>query len=145
MLPNTADVACGFYWTEGNRGLGWAVDATPTLKGGSGLGIPSPPAIRLPNGGGICTPDIRDAERLQGFDADWTLVEGQDERRRNGQRWKMVGNAVSVPVFSWVGDRLSDQECHSTSKERRWTERGGQLPPPAATAHGGQHTSRCGR
>jgi len=25
--------ACGFYWTEGLRGLGWAVDAVPTLKG----------------------------------------------------------------------------------------------------------------
>ena len=24
--------ACGFYWTEGTRGLGWAVDAIPTLK-----------------------------------------------------------------------------------------------------------------
>src|SRR5581483_5114241 len=36
---------CGFYWTEGLRGLGWAVDAVPTLKGGSSIGIPSPPAI----------------------------------------------------------------------------------------------------
>ncbi len=26
---------CGFYWTEGTRGLGWAEDAVPTLKGGS--------------------------------------------------------------------------------------------------------------
>src|SRR5262249_43455119 len=34
-------VACGFYWTEGVRGLGWAVDAVPTLKGGSTVGIPS--------------------------------------------------------------------------------------------------------
>ena len=31
-------LAKGFYWTEGNRGLGWAVDAVPTIKGGSGLG-----------------------------------------------------------------------------------------------------------
>ena len=34
----------GFYWTEGKRGLGWARDAIPTLKGGSRIGIPSPPA-----------------------------------------------------------------------------------------------------
>ena len=46
-----AGVACGFYWTEGIRGLGWAVDAVPTLKGGSTIGIPSPPAIWLPDGG----------------------------------------------------------------------------------------------
>ena len=29
----------GFYWTEGTRGLGGAVDAIPTLKGGSAVGI----------------------------------------------------------------------------------------------------------
>ena len=44
-MPSFADLWCGFYWTEGNRGLGWAVDAVPTLKGGSTIGIPSPPAI----------------------------------------------------------------------------------------------------
>jgi len=44
------DMACGFYWTEGVRGLGWALDAIPTLKGGSTVGIPSPPAIGLPSG-----------------------------------------------------------------------------------------------
>ena len=33
---------------RGIRGLGWAVDAVPTLKGGSTIGIPSPPAIWLP-------------------------------------------------------------------------------------------------
>ena len=42
--------ACGFYWTEGNKGIGWADNAIPTLKGGSGLGIPSQPAIVLPDG-----------------------------------------------------------------------------------------------
>jgi DNA (cytosine-5)-methyltransferase 1 len=36
---------CGFYWTEGNKGVGWAVDATPALKGTSGVGIASPPAV----------------------------------------------------------------------------------------------------
>src|SRR3546814_17021421 len=35
----------GFYWTEGNRGVGWTADAVPPLKGGSGLHIPSPPAV----------------------------------------------------------------------------------------------------
>ena len=35
-----AGTACGFYWTEGHRGLGWAIDAIPPLKGGSGLAIP---------------------------------------------------------------------------------------------------------
>lgn len=98
--------ACAFYWTEGIRGLGWAVEATPTLKGGSTLGIPSPPAILLPSGE-LVTPDIRDAERLQGFPAGWTEPSVDDPSRRNGPRWKLVGNAVSVPVFRWVGERLA--------------------------------------
>jgi DNA (cytosine-5)-methyltransferase 1 len=98
--------ACGFYWTEGLRGLGWAVDAIPTLKGGSGLGIPSPPAIWMADGE-IVLPDIRDAERLQGFAEGWTEPARQTGRRGAGARWKLVGNAVSVPMAAWVGDRLA--------------------------------------
>jgi DNA (cytosine-5)-methyltransferase 1 len=98
---------CGFYWTEGLRGLGWAVDAVPTLKGGSTIGIPSPPAIWMPATGEIATPEIRDAERLQGFEADWTLPALDAPEVRRGHRWKLVGNAVSVPVAEWVGERLA--------------------------------------
>lgn len=98
-------LACGFYWTEGNRGLGWAVNAVPTLKGGSTVGIPSPPAIWLPDGA-IVTPGIGDAERLQGFDRDWTSP--AQEVGRRGMRWKLVGNAVSVPVSEWIGRRLRE-------------------------------------
>jgi DNA (cytosine-5)-methyltransferase 1 len=97
-------VACGFYWTEGIRGLGWAVNAVPTLKGGSTVGVPSPPAVLMPDGR-VVTPSIEDAERLQGFPAEWTRpAEGVAKR---GLRWKLVGNAVSVPVARWVGYRLA--------------------------------------
>lgn len=105
--PGTLDgfgkVACGFYWTEGTRGLGWAVDAVPTLKGGSSVGIASPPAIVLPDGS-VVTPDIRDAERMQGFEVDWTSP--AESVARKGQRWKLVGNAVTVDVAGWLGQRL---------------------------------------
>jgi DNA (cytosine-5)-methyltransferase 1 len=99
---------CGFYWTEGIRGLGWAEDGVPTLKGGSTIGIPSPPAIWRPLDGMIATPDVRDAERLQGFDADWTRTALDVAGVRPGHRWKLVGNAVSVPVAEWVGERLAN-------------------------------------
>lgn len=97
-------VACGFYWTEGIRGLGWAIDAVPTLKGGSTIGIPSPPGIWMPDGM-MAVPEIRDAERLQGFPSDWTLVAAQRTGRK-GPRWKLVGNSVTVPVARWIGERL---------------------------------------
>jgi DNA (cytosine-5)-methyltransferase 1 len=104
------DYACGFYWTEGTRGLGWTVDAIPTLKGGSTIGIPSPPAIRFPDGL-VGLPDIRDAERLQGFQADWTRPAEAEHRR--GSRWKLVGNAVSVALARWVGERLLDPQSYN--------------------------------
>lgn len=102
------DRLCGFYWTEGLRGLGWAVDAVPTLKGGSTIGIPSPPAIWDPRDGSITTPDLRDAERLQGFKKDWTAPAAEAPGVREAHRWKLVGNAVSVPVAEWIGKRLAD-------------------------------------
>lgn len=96
--------AHGFYWTEGIRGLGWAPDAIPTLKNGSTVGIASPPAILLPSGS-VITPDIRDAERLQGFPENWT--EPAEMVSRASLRWSLVGNAVSVPIAEWLGRRLA--------------------------------------
>jgi DNA (cytosine-5)-methyltransferase 1 len=104
--PEHRGRACGFYWTEGRGGLGWAVDAIPTLKGGSMIGIASPPAIWMPDGR-IVTPDLRDAERLQGFPADWrAAATGSKGRRGEGARWKLVGNAVSVDAAAWIGHQL---------------------------------------
>jgi len=100
---SASDFAHGFYWTEGTRGLGWAVDAVPTIKGGSALGIPSPPGIWFADGR-FATPDIRDAERLQGFPVNWTKP--AENVGRPSHRWTLVGNAVSVPVARWLGDRL---------------------------------------
>ncbi len=105
--PSPDEVACGFYWTEGVRGLGWAVDAVPTLKGGSTIGIASPPAVRTVNGE-LVTPGLADAERLQGFPAGWTAPSSDVPGVRSGHRWKLVGNAVSVRMASWVGERLAD-------------------------------------
>lgn len=107
--------ACGFYWTEGVRGLGWAVDGVPTLKGGSTVGVPSPPAIWMPDGQ-IVTPDIRDCERMQGFRIDWTKP--AEKVGRASLRWKLVGNAVSVPVAKWVGERLAKPGAFEVSDVR---------------------------
>jgi len=106
VVEDRGDLACGFYWTEGVRGLGWAVDAVPTLKGGSTIGIPSPPAMWRPGTGQIVTPEIRDAERLQGFEAGWTEAGDEMPGRRRTDRWKLIGNAVSTPVAEWIGQRL---------------------------------------
>lgn len=122
-----ADDAFGFYWTEGLRGLGWAEDAVPTLKGGSTLGIPSPPAVWLPGApedSRFVIPGITTGERMQGFDADWTDAPF-DGRRSVGARWKMVGNAVTVGVAQWIGRRLAlpgewDESLQHVAERGTW-------------------------
>ena len=106
--------AHGFYWTEGVRGLGWAPDSIPTLKNGSTVGIASPPAILLPSGD-VVTPDIRDAERLQGFPENWTRP--AEEVSRASLRWSLVGNAVTVPVAKWLGERLARPNSYEVSRD----------------------------
>lgn len=106
--PNRADperkclsgsASYGFYWTEGTYATGITENGVPPLKTGSTIGIPSPPAIILSNGT-VGTPTIGDAERLQGFRKGWTrAVAGVG---RESFRWKLVGNAVSVPVARHV-------------------------------------------
>lgn len=102
-VTNLARFGHGFYWTEGRSGLGWAVDSIPTLKNGSTIGIASPPAVLLPDGR-LVKPGLRTAERLQGFDDDWTMP--AEAVGKPALRWTLIGNAVSVPVPKWIGGRL---------------------------------------
>lgn len=133
-LPDDGKVSCGFYWTEGRGGLGWAVNGVPTLKGGSSIGIPSPPAIWDRSGDRLVTPDIRDAERMQGFRADWTDVELEDKPLRVGHRWKLVGNAVSVNMAEWLGNRLINPGSFDRSfNKQEWL---GRTWPDAAYGEG---------
>lgn len=133
-------VACGFYWTEGNRGLGWAVDAIPPLKGSSGVGIPSPPGIWSPTERAIVTPDIRDAERMQGFPMDWTAPALSSSHSRKQLRWRLVGNAVSVPVAQWVGERLLQPGFYDGSADRLLLT-GSSWPAAAWGMRGGIHSA----
>lgn len=51
----------------------------------------------------------KECERLQGFKDDWTktgLFEGAAEEISDSQRYKMLGNAVSVPVVKIIAQRL---------------------------------------
>jgi DNA (cytosine-5)-methyltransferase 1 len=137
------DDTCGFYWTEGLRGLGWALDAVPPLKGGSGLGIPSPPGIWVRKGGAgrkLVMPGVEDAEELQGFPRGWTSA--CDGARSVGVRLKLVGNAVTTGVAAWIGRRLAtpgtavleDRPAADASGWPRaaWGERGTRREVPEA-------------
>ncbi len=99
----TLEHSLGFYWTEGRSGVGITVDGIPPLKGGSGVGIPSAPAVLFPDGA-VLMPSLSACERLQGFQPGWTSVSGV--RLGRPPEWRLLGNAVSVPVAAWVASRL---------------------------------------
>lgn len=128
--PKDFTDACGFYWTEGKYAIGMYKNGIPTLKCGSTIGIPSSPAIAFPNGEIGC-PDIRDAERFQGFPEDWTKP--AELVAKASARWKLVGNAVTVDVVAWIASKLISPELYDGSNDRELKE-GAKWP---ASAWGG--------
>ena len=124
---------CGFYWTEGKYAIGLYQNGIPTLKCGSTIGIPSPPAIAFPDGT-IASPDIRDAERFQGFPVDWTKP--AEDVAKPSSRWKLVGNAVTVDVVSWIANKMIKPEEYDYSNDKLLTP--GSKWPAAAWGHNGE-------
>ena len=128
--------AYGFYWTEGRGGVGWAQDAIPTLKGGSTIGLASPPAIWVPDaevGRRVLMLSRAHGETLQGFPTGWTdaaITPGEPDHR-----WKLLGNAVTVRVAEWVGDSLARGglpfagDCSTLDRSKGW-------PSAAFGSHG---------
>ena len=99
------------------------MDAIPPLKGGSGWAIPSPPAVWFPAHRSFVLPSIEDAERLQGFVPGWTEA-ALFTPRGAGQRWRLVGNAVSVPLAEWLANRLSSTRSDvKTWDQQPWSGR----------------------
>ena len=115
ITTETFSQPCGFYWTEGKYALGLYQNAIPTLKVGSSIGIASPPAIAFPDGI-VASPDIRDAEKLQGFPVDWT--EPAEELTKAAGRWKLVGNAVTVNTVEWIANKIISPEKYETAKDK---------------------------
>lgn len=127
-------VPVAFQWTD-SSGIRPG-DICPTLKVGSGLDIPSGPAVAYQchgaNVGEMVTPRkgngtttggvpfvanpmaVRrltpvEAERLQGFPDDWTLIPWKGkpaESCPDGPRYKALGNSMAVPVMAWIGRRI---------------------------------------
>jgi DNA (cytosine-5)-methyltransferase 1 len=116
----------GFYWTEGRSGVGLTIDGIPPLKVGSALGIPSAPAVLFPDGE-VLTPSLKACERLQGFPPGWTAADEKPSGKRD-PKWRMVGNAVSVPVARWVAERIKqpgtilDIESLPLREGQRWPD-----------------------
>ena len=47
-----------------------------------------------------------ECERLQGFPDGWTGIRSGDWVMSDSARYRMLGNAVAVPVVEWIGRRI---------------------------------------
>ncbi len=62
---------------------------------------------------------------MQGFPLGWTQVSGARERAR----WRLVGNAGSVPIAQWIGEMLTVRNVRpingtERSSAKRWPPAG---------------------
>lgn len=103
--------ADGFYWTGGIQSICYSHGFTPTLKVGSSLSIPSPPAVFFD--GVVRKLSAKECLLLQGFNpAEFSAVPDKEVLL-------MTGNAVPVPAGHFVmagveGSHLEedfDSEC----------------------------------
>lgn len=95
----TKPLVAGFYWTAGLQGINFSVGYSPTLKVGSSLSIPSPPALFYDDVVRALTPS--EAIALQGFpNAPFKGLPPKAVHR-------MMGNAVALPVGRFVAKSLS--------------------------------------
>lgn len=105
--------ADGFYWTAGTQSINYSKGYVPTIKVGSGLAIPSAPAVFYRDVVRQLT--SIEALKLQGFNCK------DFEEVRNNLLFKMAGNAVAVPVGRFVVDgvakRLMPNEIEFVQKQ----------------------------
>ena len=94
-----------FYWTAGSQSICYSNGYTPTLKVGSSLSIPSPPALHYNGIVRLLKPE--EALRLQGFSPEeigQPLFKNLFGELPAKAIYRMAGNAVAVPVGKFVMD-----------------------------------------
>jgi len=81
------------------------IDVSPTVKVGSGLGIPSPPAVAQPN---LAVRRLTplECERLMGWPDNHTLPRADGKDNSDSTRYRMCGNGVATPVATWLAKHL---------------------------------------
>jgi DNA (cytosine-5)-methyltransferase 1 len=104
-----AEKAAGFYWTAGTHSINYSPGYSPTLKVGSGLRIPSPPAVHY---GDVVRPlSPEESLRLQGFAPE------QFAEISSSSIYRMAGNAVARVIGRWVFDGLESESSPALSRE----------------------------
>lgn len=93
----------GFYWTAGLQSICYSEGYVPTLKVGSALSIPSPPALHFDSC--VRKATAQECLKLQGFDpAEFAGLADKE-------LYRMAGNAVASPVGRFVMDSVFENRA----------------------------------
>ncbi|MBR0894602.1 DNA cytosine methyltransferase [Bradyrhizobium tropiciagri] len=88
-------------------------------------------------------PSLESCELLQGFPSGWTAVEEQTVKKR--PEWRLIGNAVSVPVARWVADRVKhpgtvgDFATKTLGDGASWPDAAWNIGDGRTTVHASDH------
>lgn len=98
--------------------VAYAADVSPTLNASAaGTSRPGGPGLASEELYHPVSPVPRrltpvECERLQGFPDDWTRYgrkpDGEVYEQADSPRYRQLGNAVSVPVAKWIGQRIME-------------------------------------
>jgi DNA (cytosine-5)-methyltransferase 1 len=98
-------LAVAFQTRIARNGRGQPDEIAPALSGAdAGATSDMRPCVAATSGVRRLTP--RECERLQGFPDDWTRFDAAGKELSDSPRYRMLGNAVSVPVAEWIGCQI---------------------------------------
>jgi DNA (cytosine-5)-methyltransferase 1 len=128
--PAKAELAAGFYWTAGTHSINYSRGYVPTVKVGSSLRIPSPPAVHYADRVRLIS--AAEALALQGFDYD------HFDGISKSAVYRMAGNAVARPMGAWLfsGLALAPHSISELSREDEQLGLFGDLAGPRFSAAG---------
>lgn len=101
--------AIAFQPRIARNGRGQPKDTVDALVG-SDSGVHGDSKPHVAGGSGVRRLTPRECERLQGFPDDWTRYGADGQELSDSARYRMLGNAVSVPVVAWIARRITEAD-----------------------------------
>ena len=99
-------LAVAFQTRIGRNGRGQPKDHIDSMTScAGGTHADSKPHVAYSGGVRRITP--REAERLQGFPDDYTLIKYRNKPAADAPRYKALGNSMAVPCMKWIGERIA--------------------------------------
>jgi DNA (cytosine-5)-methyltransferase 1 len=95
-----------------------ALDVAATLNASTRIDFETETLTLAGEGKNVRRLTPRECERLQGFPDDFTLIAYRGKPAADGTRYRVLGNAMAVPVIAWILERIRAVERLAVSEDR---------------------------